>query len=692
MAAGIICCLFASGGPASGNGKRETHYERTSLTLGTQWILPTPAHVFHDQNGQNGQNGECSTCGADYSPVWTAEDLGADYVRFYPYLRVRVLEGASGCQFPSDCQSGFGATFLAIDSKKLRKHHAGFRDQPDNAYNYCLQSDYLLLDRFNYQRTEFQRLDTTTFCFSEMPMPESLVVYTHSDYLGDHDCGVFPPRGNNRKTAGSVETRLSSEGEPFSGSGSASGLNDGGSSGPMADIRFLDGGEIYSQVITVSSGKELLDLLPVKQSTVIILRSEAISSGSADSGSGSARAASSGSAGSGSGSAETLSRPVTEEFISQVLKIRNPFAKRLEHTGSYPDIVGHRGTIFTINSEDILDYLQNHPAARQTGLIDLAESINVTPTLMLIGQGEGVKLRLEAKDFLIPQRSPLLDIRGAVQLYNIDIEADLPEGGRLFQVDHHLQLYRSSLTLHTPGKLFTGSGLVTASRSLLRENGASGNARGRDDCLMLRSCRSEITLNDWQVSPDALTAMNGNYSYFDDYLDRAELLLPIKPEHYRQTILSSSPLNCEDIASQALIPSNWFSQQSILPPELRAVLCPEVDSALSYNRLFNQGPTVPAAQWQQNNCRCGHFVDTTMADGASAECPDIAPSVSSAPVMPSVNYPRFPKPSASPAAPASSGENSSSNAIFAIGLFVSVTSMIAILTCLHFSPDSHLKL
>ena len=698
----MVCCLSTSGNAASGNGQVNANHERASLTLGTQWILPAPAHVFHDQNG------ECSSCGAGYFPFWTVEWWSSSYNQFSSYLRVRTLEEASGCQFPSDCPSGFRATFLAIDSKKMRKHHhARIKDRPYNIYKYCLQSIYGLFGNGSYQEIEFYIPDITTFCFSEMPMPESLVVYTNDDFLGDHDCGVYPPRGNNRKVAEPVETLLSSEGEPFSGSGSSSGLNDIGSSGAMADIRFLDGGEAYSQVITVSSGKELLDLLPLKQSTVIIVRPEAVSSGSADSGNGSARAFSSGSAdsgsgspaaiNSGSGSAEILSWPVTgDRYISQDLNIRTPYSKRLEHTGSYPEIVGHRGNIFTISSQDILDYSLNHPTARQTGLIDLAESGSVIPSLMLIGQGEGVKLRLDAKHIRTLRQNPLFEIRGAVQLYNIDIEAELPEGGRLFQVDHHLQLYRSSLTLHTPGKLFTGSGLVTASRSLLRENGASGNARERDDCLMLRSCRSEITLNDWQVSPDALTAMNGNYSYFDDYLDRAELLLPVKPKDYHQSILTKSssnltkpPLNCEDIASQALIPSNWLSQQSVLPPELRAALCPEVDSALSYNRLFSQSLTVPAAQWQESNCRCGHFVDTTMVKEAGTECPDISPSMTFAPGTASSG---LPEPGASPAAPISSSENSSSNAIFVIGLFVSVTCMIVILTCLHFSPDSHLRL
>ena len=56
-----------------------------------------------------------------------------------------------------------------------------------------------------------------------------------------------------------------------------------------------------------------------------------------------------------------------------------------------------------------------------------------------------------------------------MQLYNIDLEVSLPTGSDLFLVNHYLQLYLSSIRLDTPGTLFTGNGLVTASRSKLQE-------------------------------------------------------------------------------------------------------------------------------------------------------------------------------------------------------------------------------
>lgn len=662
----VGCWLSVNVNAASINRQVSTNYEQVSLTLGTQWVVPAPAHVFH------GQTGQCNHCAEEYLPFWVVEQLDATLSRYQQFVLVKVLQGAVGCQFPADCQTDRTTTFLAIDSKKLRQHHADNKTPPANNYNYCLQSSYSLLAYINHQVVNTQAPDSTTFCFSEMPMPESLVVYTNDDFLGDHDCGVFPPRGNNRVTARPLETLLSSAGEPFYGSGTAS-PQSAKKSGPPVDIRFLDGGAVYSNVTIVRSGKELLKLLPVKENTVVILHPDDF--GLTNAGLENADLE--------TGASDTITHLTPSDQSSRYgSSARNPHPKRLEHTEKYPEGIGHRDTVFTITSEDVLGYLQHHSTSRQNGLIEMVEPQSPLPTLMVIGHGDGVKLTFDIEDVSALQQKSLFDIRGTVQLYNIDVEASLPEGRRLFQVDHHLQLYRSSVNLRTVGKLFTGSGLVTASRSLLRENGHTATNRERDDCLMLRSCRSDITLNNWQASSDELTAMSGGHSYFGDYLDRAELLLPVKPEQYRQSIINDSALSCNDIASQALIPSNWFSKQTTVPPELRDILCPDSVPLMDHFRPFSQSPTVPAAQWQEGDCRCGRFVDSAITEEVGSECADqaltVAPTPTSAMISATSRVSLTFEPGPSPDAPLSGKNDESSLTNKLIGLGFGVFAGIAV--------------
>ena len=398
-------------------------------------------------------------------------------------------------------------------------------------------------------------------------------------------------------------------------------LNDHDRIEQAVNIQFLSEGAIYTRLAAVTSGRALLELLPVRENTIVILLPDPHSELYNDE-YGQLWASASGSA-SGSATMEQQRHyhagPDQEFRQGQTWEEwRHHDVERLNHTESLPDNPGSRNRTITISSRDISDYLELHPHTRNGSLIDWFDSGENPSSLMILGQDDGVKLVIET-DF--PGEQPLFRIQGRAQLYNIDLEARLPAGSRLFKVDHSLQLYLTSITLQNPGKLFSGSGLVIASRSLLQENFQPEGAAPTDKCLMIRACRSEVALSDWQASPDERIAMNKDYySYFEDYLDRAELLLPRKPRNIKT---HSSPLPCKEAVSRVLITPNWYSRQTGIPAEFLPVLCPGAELPVEYTRAFElEQSVVSAVHWEAGNCSsgCGHLVSRTEEGTEISEC------------------------------------------------------------------------
>ena len=581
------------------NAKIATSYELASMTLGAQWVVPTPSHVYINQSG------ECTGCYPYYMNYWLTESYDAGWSRFRSYLKIRSYRDEPGCSLPRLCTSRHSRTFLTINSKELRKQHAKSMQKDKAAfdlfdiYNYCLQTTPALL---YFREPDGKWMDsqvpaTMVFCFSEMPVPEPLVVYTRSDYLGDHDCGVYPPRSTERKETGSLSDLDFLYLNLFPEQSDASRLKNNEIIRQAVNIQFLSGGITYRQLVVVSSGRALLEELPVRENTIIVLRPqnsvpvEATASGS------------------GLGPAtwikeEPVFGPGPKDFFL-TYKFRLRSARRLNQTESYPENLGHRDAGLQISSQDVSDYLSHHAPESQQAEIDFARAGTPAPALMIIGQGEGVRLDIDAD---LPGLRALFHIRGPVQLYNIDLNARLLTDSYLFQVDHYLQMYRTSIHLNTPGKLFAGNGLVSASRSVLEESPVlfheeheehEEHEKQEDDSLLIRACRSDIHLNDWQVTPEQLIAVNKNYSYFEDFLNRAEQFLPQKPLGYPDNTFDNSPLWCSKITSQGLVATNRYSQLAYFPQELRGIICPDADTPAPYTRAFDgEQPGLPANRWE----------------------------------------------------------------------------------------------
>ena len=191
-------CLTGVAAVASETGKINTSYELLSLTLGARWAVMNPANIYLDQTGQ------CQACSPAYeTTLWLVEGSDAGLDKFRSFIGGIAYRSEPGCNMPDSCppSQGIQNFYIVIDSKGLRKWSAGVMDYPSDIHNYCLQVGRLLIlwgDNEDNRIADFQRPEMATFCFSELPMPEHLVVYTRADYLGDHDCGVYPPRGQKQ--------------------------------------------------------------------------------------------------------------------------------------------------------------------------------------------------------------------------------------------------------------------------------------------------------------------------------------------------------------------------------------------------------------------------------------------------------------------------------------------------------------
>ncbi|WP_152558874.1 hypothetical protein [Endozoicomonas numazuensis] len=336
-------------------------------------------------------------------------------------------------------------------------------------------------------------------------MFKQLVINTKTDQLGDHDCGVFPPAPRQQDIIQSVLSDYN-EGSGYSGITSEFDIN----------WQFLSGGSRYTRLYIVDSAEDLLNLLPIRENTVVLLSPsneelplEAESQ-------------------SGSGIEETtMSDSKLHCLWKGECKPQN-----LPGTHDLPNEIGQREKLFSISAEDIRKHLT--ATGSQNGSIAVAETVNgETPTLMLASLGSGVRITIDLG--ATPEYSAGFVFNGPVQLYNLDLELQLAPSAFAFEVNHYLQLYRSSIVTDDPSRLFTGEGVINISRSWLYEpmfpfSGDTGSCMdGHRSSLKIRACRSQVNIDGMISGPESPLAMNTGYDYYTDYLNWLERLTPQRP-------------------------------------------------------------------------------------------------------------------------------------------------------------------